>query len=493
MKMKKLISLLLLLVLFSGCVKTAPCTAHVDADENLRCDLCDSSVLITFDLYAINDLHGKLDDGDTHPGVDELTTYLRTMQAKDEISVLLSVGDMWQGSAESNMTQGLIITDWMNEMDFACMTLGNHEYDWGEAVVELNRDAAEFPFLAINIYDLETDELVDYCEASVVVDCGTIQIGIIGAIGDCYSSIASDKTEDIYFKTGEELTALVKAESQRLREEGVDFIVYSLHDGHGTSGTSYMSDSILESYYDISLSDGYVDLVFEAHTHQKYLAQDQYGVYHIQHKGDNTGGISHVEIAYNPLTDTYTVLDAALISIDTYKNLADDPIVDSLLQKYEAEISASKELLGYNAAYRNSAFLAQKVADLYFEAGLAKWGDAYDIVLGGGFMSVRSPYNLEKGDVTYGDLQTLLPFDNELVLCSISGSDLLKRFINTDNDRYYICMKDIMIDPNETYYIVVDSYTSTYAPNHLTEIERYGEARFARDLLAEFVAQGGLS
>ena len=35
-----------------------------------------------------------------------------------------------------------------------------------------------------------------------------IQVGIIGAIGDCYSSIASDKVQDIYFKTGNDLTAL---------------------------------------------------------------------------------------------------------------------------------------------------------------------------------------------------------------------------------------------------------------------------------------------
>ena len=182
--------------------------------------------------------------------------------------MLLSSGDMWQGSAESNLTKGNIVTDWMNEMDFAAMTLGNHEYDWGEEAVIANSELAKFPFLAINVYDRDTNERVDYCEASVMVEYSGVQIGIIGAIGDCYSSISADKVQDIYFKTGSELTALVKAESEKLRSEGADIVVYSIHDGYGKSIDAegiMVKDEQISSYYDISLSDGYVDLVFEGH------------------------------------------------------------------------------------------------------------------------------------------------------------------------------------------------------------------------------------
>ena len=60
-----------------------------------------------------------------------------------------------------------------------------------------------------------------------------------------------------------------------------------------------------------------------------------------------------------------------------------------------------------------------------------KWGNQYDVVLGGGFISVRSPYKMPVGDVKYELLQTLYPFDNDVVLCSIKGSDLLSYFINS--------------------------------------------------------------
>ena len=130
---------------------------------------------------------------------------------------------------------------------------------------------------------------------------------------------------------------------------------------------------------------------------------------------------------------------------------------------------------------------------------MKEWGDKYQIVLGGGFMSARSPYNLYAGEVTYGDLQTILPFDNQLTLCSIKGKYLRSKFLETSNDRYYIFCGDYgnsirnNIDPNATYYLITDSYSAYYAPNNLTVIAEYDPNVFARDLLADYIKSGKLS
>ena len=494
---------MLALLFLTGCTTTGgqpsaeqQLCMHQDADDNGSCDSCFASLFVVIDFYNLNDLHGKLSDGEDHPGVDELSTYFDRVRQNDSYVILLSSGDMWQGSAESNMTKGQIITDWMNEMDFVAMTLGNHEFDWGESYIEKNASLAEFPFLAINIYDRQTDALVEYCQPSVMVEKGGVQVGIIGAIGDCYSSISPDHTKDIYFKTGSELTALVKAESERLRQQGADLIVYALHDGGNRSNNGsldYVTDGTLRSYYDISLSDGYVDLVFEGHSHQRYLHQDSYGVYHLQGGGDNDG-ITHVEIRVNSVTGTYRVTQREYVSASKYDKLPDAPIVDNLLQKYEDMIAPSNRVVGYNAAFRSSDTLRQMVAQLYFQAGIEKWGAEFDIVLGGGYLTTRSPYDLQPGEVSYATLQAIFPFDNELVLCSVKGSDLLSKFINSGNANYFVARSDNRsIDPNGTYYIVVDSYTSTYAPNRLTEIQRYGADIFARDLLADYIEAGNFN
>ncbi len=504
--MKRILSLVLLLaMLLAGCRtgvlvdKPAGCV-HIDKDENGLCDECTMSVVVVVDLYTLNDLHGKFADTPLQPGVDELTTYLKTMKAVDDHVLLLSSGDMWQGSPESNNTKGLIVTDWMNDLDFAAMTIGNHEYDWGEAFVEDNANAAEFPLLGINIYERKTNERVDYAEASVMVQYGDAKIGIIGAIGDCYSSIAPEQVEDIYFKTGSELTRLVKEEANRLRKAGADFIVYSLHDGYGSSSstTQNINAGKLASYYDIALSDGYVDLVFEAHTHQKYVLRDRHGVYHLQNGGENQG-LSHVEVAINYVNDTSEVNTAEFIPTSDYTTLADDPIVANLLEKYEDEIAHAMQVIGTNGVYRTGNQLKQTVANLYYKVGVERWGKQYDIALGGGFITVRSPYDLMRGDVTYGTLQMLFPFDNQLVLCSIQGRDLSSRFLNTSNSNYYIAYGDYgkelknSIDPDATYYVVVDTYSASYAPNRLTVVDRYDEGVYARDLLADYVKDGGLA
>ena len=475
-------------------------TDHTDADENGRCDTCSADVVITLDFYAVNDLHGKVFDTDKQVGVDELTTYLKGAAGRDEQYIFLSSGDMWQGSAESNITKGQIVTDWMSALGFVSMTLGNHEYDWGSQYIRENAEIADFPLLAINVYDISTNKRVDYCQPSVVVDRGELKIGIIGAIGDVYSSISSDKVSDVYFKTGSELTALVKAESERLRALGCDFIVYSIHDGYDKNSSSVGSISALElsAYYDTSLSrEGYVDLVFEGHTHKSYVLYDNYGVYHLQNGGENAG-ISHIELDINFVTDSFKVNLGEIVSSSTYAGYASDPIVSELEEKYKDIIGGAFDVLGYNSAQRNSEFIEELVAELYYQTGVERWGDEYDIVLGGGFLRCRSPYYIYKGEVTYSDLMAVMPFDNEIVLCSIKGSDLKSKFFETSNDDYHIYYESYgatvkgSIDPNKTYYMVVDSYTSQYSYNNLTVVEIFDKVTFARDLLAGYIKSGGL-
>lgn len=489
--MKKLCLFFAIVLLLTGCAKQ---TDHV----GLAADSLEASTVI-FDVFAINDLHGRVMDTNEQPGLDELSTYLK-LQPKN--TILLSTGDMWQGTSESNLTKGFLITEWMNRMNFTAMTVGGHEFDWGEEWTQKNRELAQFPFLAINIYDRETDERVDYCQSSQVVQIQGAQIGIIGAIGDCYSSISAEYSGGFYFKTGSELTALVKAEAEKLRSEGVDFIIYTIHDGYDetTSDSTAMSVSRgdLAGYYDMELSDGYVDLVFEADSHYWYVLKDQYGVYHLQ-AGGNNEGVSHARVVIDKNKGTSTVMTAELLSDSAYKYMKDDPVVEELLEKYAQEIAPATKVLGTNSYYRSNDDMSQLVAELYCRKGLEKWGAEYDIVLGGGYITCRSPGSLSKGQITYSQLYSLLPFDNQITLCSIRGRDLVGKFLETDHYAYHIQTSDYgesirhSIDPDATYYVVTDSYSAYYSYNHMTVIDIYGENIFARDLVADYISEGGLA
>ncbi|MBQ8416371.1 MAG: bifunctional metallophosphatase/5'-nucleotidase, partial [Clostridia bacterium] len=427
-------------------------------------------------------------------------TYLNNAKNTDDNVILLSSGDMWQGSAESVLTEGVLLTEWMNQMGFSAMTLGNHEYDWGEDAIRENLKVAEFPFLAINIYDKDTNALAEYCTPSVIVEREGIRIGIIGAIGDCYSSVSSDMVEDVEFKVGKELTALVKAESERLRDAGADLIVYSVHDGSGTSssGVQNVSAYSMSAYYDVALSDGYVDLVFEAHSHQSYTLIDVHSVYHLQGGGENRG-ISHVEIEVNSVSGENEVTEAEIVRHQRYESLSDDPATEALEEKYRETIDRAYRVLGRVDRSYSSGELGDLAAELYLEAGLEKWGADYDIVLGGGYLVTRSPYDLAGGECSYADLLSLFPFNNRLALCSISGAKLQSKFLQTGNSNYHIGLSDYgrsiqdNVSYGKTYYVVVDTYTALYAPNGLTVIDYYDESTYARDLFADAIGEGRFS
>lgn len=478
------------------------CQGHTDADDDKLCDACGESIFVLIDLYTINDLHGKIFDTNTNIGVDEMTAYFQRAQQAQNNVLLLSAGDMWQGSAESNLTRGKLVTDWMNQLGFSATALGNHEFDWGQEDIRENDKIAAFPFLGINIYDRSSNQRASYCDSSIMVECSGVQVGIIGAIGDCYSSITKEKRSGVYFQTGQELTKLVMAESDRLRSQGADLIVYLLHDGLAQSypsGIANVSGGMLSAYYDIALSDGYVDLVYEGHTHQSYVLVDEFGTYHLQSGGDNNGGFSHTLVEVNSITGESGVIIAEVVTQSDYEDLDGSPLIESLKDRYQGEIGGAFDYVGSISRSQPGNVMRQLVADLYYTVGVEKWGSDYEIALGGGFISIRNPGYLAKGDVTYAQLQELFPFDNELVLCSIYGRDLIQRFFQSDNSSYFISYGDYgeslqyNVDPNGIYYIVTDTYSSTYAPNNLTEIERLGPDIYARDMIADYIRSGGLS
>ncbi len=473
---------------------------HSDVNEDGVCDRCRESVLVELSILAVNDLHGKFMDSGNQPGVDEFTTYLKNLYADPaQEEILLSSGDMWQGTAESAGTKGQLMTDWMNEVGFVSMTLGNHEFDWGSAVLSPNSEQANFPLLGINVF--ENGARPDYCEPSVVVERTGIKVGIIGAIGDCLSSISGEFQQGLDFMTGSSLTRLVENEATRLREEeGCDFIVYSIHDGGDAFASSDISD-VTDSdmaWYDSSLSNGYVDLVFEAHTHRKYIVRDEYGVYHLQGGGENSG-VSRANVTFNTVTKKSTV-EPRILSASTYASdsLADDPFVQETYREYfsDPDKDPYAKVLGYNAQQRSSTDIVNMTAQLYYEFGVKTWEEEYDeyeIVCGGGFLKARSPYNLARGDVTYSQLYSLMPFDNDIVLCRVTGSNLKSIFLSNKSSSYhsYPTISSSAVQNSAVYYVVTDTYTSfsSYNRNKLTEVARI-KGTYARDLLADYIQAG---
>ena len=415
----------------------APSSDHLDDNGDEICDHCGIDVTVELDFYSFNDLHGVFMDTAENPGLDEMTTFLKNAYADDSAyEILLSAGDMWQGTVESSSNKGQLMTEWMNHMGFVAMTLGNHEYDWGSQYIAQNAQLADFPFLGINVTDANVSE--PYCQPSVVIERGGVKIGIIGAVGDVESSISDEFSAGIDFAGGKKLTDMVKAESVRLRQEGCHLIVYSIHQGTERAYPGVTDISGTMGHYDVDLSDGYIDLVFEGHSHYRYIIRDEHGVYHLQAGGENKG-LSYASLRYNLVTNTYEVQAVDVLKQDTFADpaLADDPIIDELYSQYFSEYDPYAVVLGYNNVRRGDNEIARAVAQQYLQKGREIWGDEYNIVMGGARINVRAPYELASGDVTYAQLYPLLPFDNTVVLCQVTGQQLRQKVMGGKNT--YAC------------------------------------------------------
>ena len=461
---------------------------------------------VTLDFYTFNDWHGNILDTSLSIGIAKTSTFIK-QKTQNQNALLISSGDMWQGSMESNSTRGKLMMEWMEYMNFTSMTIGNHEFDWGKEVIKKNAQDYNVPILGINIIDKNTHQRADYVTPSTIVERGGAKIGIIGAIGDCYGSVSYSQVMDVSFvldnpnTNSYPLTDLVKAESRRLRQqEGCDFIVYSFH------GDSVHNDT----YYNTELSTGgYVDVVLEGHKHVETYYQDDGGVWHFQCNADGTMAINHFAVNLNPSTHEYTVSftesnDAYRMNSSDKYNLPEDAGAVALINKYD--FSSAYQTIGYNSYNRSGNEMRQKCVDLYLSYGLTKWAStlSQDVVLAGGYISIRGDGYLKQGGITYANLYSLFPFDNDIVLIQITGSSLKTVYFDTTNSNYFMSytsygnsLKDnpSSLVANDLYYVICDTYSSDWmlkVGHNPIIVDRYEEdGCFARDLFADYAKKGG--
>ena len=427
-------------------------------------------------FYSLNDTHGAVSyqPNDPQPGISRLSSSLRNSALinPDEV-VIVSAGDMWQGSADSNLTHGALMVDWMNLVGFDSMSIGNHEFDWTSSVIEDNLERANFPFLGINIRDSQGYSPF-WASSSRIIQRGGWRIGVVGAIGDLEDSIAVSSLGGYQLlDTYEDLS---QEEAKRLKEEEqCDLVMLVVHNG--------------DFYVDEEYSE-YVDLIFEGHTHQGYMYVDDYGIPHSQ-GWSNGNGLNSLTFVQDGDTLVYESGEMR----DGYElcYLSSDPVIDSLIEDYSSIIDPIKnEVLATNCPGLSRGQIANESVQAMLSFYQKKYKGTYEI--SAAFVnSGCSRTDLPSGTLTYGALYQALPFDNDNVLCEVSGA-ALKRFLS---DSYCVNASNINIygvKDGNTYWIIMLSYLSEkseYA-SYLKEIERDSMNR-QRDIYAEAIRKGEVS
>ncbi|MBE6054165.1 MAG: LPXTG cell wall anchor domain-containing protein [Clostridium sartagoforme] len=382
-------------------------------------DVLKAKDITRVELLSFNDLHGNVQESGKNVGIAKLAAAIKEKTSLNGFSnyeaIPLSAGDLYQGTAISNLTKGAPVSEFLKDIQIPASSVGNHEFDWGKDLIPKWAEEGNFDFLAANIIDNNTGKPVSWAKPYKIIEVDGIKIGLIGVTTPetAYKTTPAN-VADLTF---EDPSISVQKYADKLRaEDKVNAVVVLSHLG----ATTDKDGKPLGEAVDLANKIKNVDAIIASHDHQFTNIE--------------VNGVKIVEAGYNGRALGLLAFDfdntGKLISLkanidELHKRSASivpDATSAEIVKKYEAELEP---------------ILQEKVADLDKDLshdrneGLTPLGivvsetmrkiTGADIAItnGGG---IRAP--LSKGVLTMGDLYTILPFDNTLVTMELKGSDI---------------------------------------------------------------------
>ena len=446
---------------FNVTVDQQPTVIWDNSQANLR------SGKKTLDFWNINDLHGIVDETENYSGIRKLSSYLQYRYGENHDGfVFTSSGDSWQGSADSNLTRGVLIDSWLEYVNCSAMALGNHEFDWTIDTLAYNDNHANFPFLACNIVDT-SDNVVDWIRPFTTITRNGVNIGIIGAIGEgITSSITASYVRGLTFK---DPLPYVKTWSNYLKNNGADVILLLYH--NSTEGLSAEYNQ-------------YVNGIFGGHNHA--YEYNTIGTTPAVQASAYGKGLSHIKLSYDFSSKQVVASFGEFIKSNAIMAFKDDTNTDSLIHSFDAIIN---DIKNEKVAYLPSGIggsdlvtLMERYMYRYYVEELGNEKTLYCV------RHNQSRQDLNAGYVTYGDIYAAFPFDNALVLTT-SNYQYADEHAYTS---YYPNGVDpsLLKDENDNVYILTINYLSEHQKygEYLTEIQTYNGS-FPRDVMKKYMGE----
>lgn len=373
---------------------------------------------------------------------------------------LLDAGDHAQGSSMGTLTNGEYLISIMNETGYQLACPGNHEFDYGMTQFLTNASLASssFTYLCCNLYDKRTNTRVLDPYTIREYDCAgtTVRVGFVGAttpatLTSCAPKNFWDNTEDrntIYYfcedETGAALVDELQASVDAVREAGADYVVLLAHLGQTNVNNRWRSDVLASKLSGI-------DVIIDGHSHEEYVqtVTDATGrSVIITQTGTQLASLGQVVI--NPFAGTISAstseFEATLLvpkaasagyfqQVDFSRDEEVQTFIDGKqndLASITSRVIGTSEVLLRTITADGTAWAVRTqetnsgdfVADAYFYTATNSGVNADFAMTNGG--GVRS--NIAKGDVTYGTLLDMNPYNNQLCYAKLTGQTILDAF-----------------------------------------------------------------
>jgi len=365
-------------------------------------------------ILSINDFHGSLAPAGSNVGAAKLVDAMKTEKAKNpEGTIIVSAGDNYQGSALSNLLYGEPVSAMLKEMGLELSAVGNHEFDWGVDRISKWAEDGGFTFVCTNIYDIRTNEPVDWAEPFVIIEKEGVKVGFIGLATPetAYKTLKANVVNYEFRDPVEVITEWVP----KVKDAGADIIVALTHLGSFQDKEGNITGEAAA----LCAVDG-VDAVISAHTHMRVSGLvDGKPLVQAYKNGRTIAKITFVLDENNELLSAEPSLDNLYERADTLK---DDANTLAIYNKYEEELGpVLGKVLGKTTVtldhdrYAGPSLLGEWSCDIMRN----KAGVQIAMTNGGG---LRVP--VPAGEITAGILYEVMPFDNTLYTMKLSGADI---------------------------------------------------------------------
>ncbi|MDP6969718.1 MAG: bifunctional metallophosphatase/5'-nucleotidase [Gammaproteobacteria bacterium] len=392
----------------------------------------DLTILHTNDFHARFEPISKYDsgcsaesnaEGKCFGGSARLYTAINESRGRSANSILVDGGDQFQGTLYYTYYKGQLAAEMMNSLGYDAMTVGNHEFDDGPEVLAGFMQAVHFPVLMSNADVSLEPALSKKLAKSAVIWRGGEAIGLIGVTPQNTDELSSPGK----FVKFSDPVAAVQSEVDSLTERGINKIVVLSHSGYhvdqkiaaNTTGVDVIVGGHSNTYLS-NVSDRAAGpyptmvngvAVVQAYAYGKFLGE-------LNVSFDAQGNLTSA--TGEPLIMDAGVEEDAMIK--AHIGAASEPletIRNTIVGQAKSAIDGSRE---------NCRAKACEMGQLVTAAMLAKVADqGVTIALqnGGGLRA-----SLDAGDVTMGEVYTVLPFQNTLATFEIDGATLVAALEN---------------------------------------------------------------
>lgn len=369
-------------------------------------------------IVHTNDIHGRMvpgdGDNDDVMGLGLIHgIYDHYVEQSDEV-ILVDSGDTFHGTNNVHLSDGETMVDVMNNMGYFAMAAGNHEFNYGwERLLELD-EMAEFPILAGNVIEDATGEPILPATTEWEVFGNTF--GVVGLVTeDTPIRTHPDNVAGVTFQNDVEAAQ----EQVSAIEDDVDHIMFLTHSG------ASVDESIAENVEGVDLLIG-----GHSHTHidDPYYINDTFITQAWEHT--KAAGVVHLDFINGELAQmsgyTHTLENGAAENFTP--NASTQELTESIVAEVEEEMS---EVIGtidvYLDGQRETVRQRESnLGNLIADTVQARTDADFSIMNGGGIRE-----SIQAGEVTRGDVMTVLPFINLIEAVEATGQDVIDSFENS--------------------------------------------------------------